>query len=65
MKSEIKSPYATLKEAAAYVRISYFQASRDWPEWKEKFGVRISRIGNGLRMRYTDLDSMMEQREIA
>ncbi len=60
----IKSPYATLREACAYLRVSYSHGTKVWPEWKEKYGVRISRMGRGLVMPYKDLDRMVEMREI-
>lgn len=67
MKTTLEKPvYATMKEACSYIRIPYETGRRAevWMEWKEKYGVRISRVGKRLIMPYTDLDAMVAMREI-
>jgi hypothetical protein len=61
-----KSPYATLREAAEYLRISYSAATKPdgWVTWRERYGVRVSKIGRKLVIPYVDLDKMLSQMEI-
>lgn len=59
--------YATLKEAAKYLRISYSTATKQqgWVMWRERYGVRVSKIGRVIVMPYEDLDLMVQQMEVS
>lgn len=58
------SGYATLREAAAYMRVSYKYVKEHLIEFKEKYGVRVSKVANRFIVPYADLDAMISQREV-
>lgn len=57
MKTETK--YVTLKEAAAYLHISYSHARKTWPSW-EKMGVHAYRPFRNLLFDRNELEQAIK-----
>lgn len=59
-EAQEKRGYMNLKSAARYLGIPYDTLSKKWPEWFDKAGIAVSRIGRRLTVKISDLDRMVE-----